>query len=67
VENVREERRTGDLSPQANVTYYPETREVVVNSDRGRARRPLIVVEEGEAKLTDEIVEKVKVRGIRVE
>lgn len=60
VREVRRERRDGDLSDQVNVTYYPETNEVVVNSYPGRARRPLIVVEDGEPRLTDEIVDNLE-------
>jgi len=60
VDSVREKRRNGELSPQVNITYYPETSEVIANCDQGRCRRPLVVVEDGEPRLTEEIVENLK-------
>ncbi|MBS3814944.1 MAG: DNA-directed RNA polymerase subunit B [Hadesarchaea archaeon] len=56
----REKRRSGEVSDQTNVTFLGEINEVVVNSDAGRARRPLIVVEDGEAQLTEEHIEKLQ-------
>jgi DNA-directed RNA polymerase subunit B' len=40
-----------------NVSVKERTREVIVNADAGRARRPLIVVENGEPLLTDEQID----------
>ena len=51
--NVREARRRGDVSPSVNVSVKERTDEVIVNADAGRARRPLLVVEDGEALLPD--------------
>jgi DNA-directed RNA polymerase subunit B' len=56
---VREARRRGDISEMVNVSVKERTREVIINADAGRARRPLIVVEDGEPLLTDEEVEAV--------
>ena len=56
-EQIREARRRGDVSEMVNVSVKERTREVIVNADAGRARRPLIVVENGEPLLTDEQIE----------
>ena len=47
-EQIREARRRGDVSDMVNVSVKGRTGEVIVNADAGRARRPLIVVEDGE-------------------
>ncbi len=47
-EQIREARRRGDVSDMVNVSVKGRTGEVIVNADAGRARRPLIVVENGE-------------------
>ncbi|QLG63707.1 DNA-directed RNA polymerase subunit B [Halorarum salinum] len=54
---IREARRRGDVSDMVNVSVRERTGEVIVNADAGRARRPLIVVEDGEPLLDDEHVE----------
>ena len=53
-EQIREARRRGDVSDMVNVSVRDRTQEVIVNADAGRARRPLIVVENGEPLLGDE-------------
>ncbi|WP_049985160.1 DNA-directed RNA polymerase subunit B [Halobellus rufus] len=58
-EQIREARRRGDVSEMVNVSVKERTREVIVNADSGRARRPLIVVEDGEPLLGDEEIEAV--------
>ncbi|WP_435094858.1 DNA-directed RNA polymerase subunit B [Halorubrum sp. N11] len=54
---IREARRRGDVSEMVNVSVKDRTQEVIVNADAGRARRPLIVVENGEPLLGDEEIE----------
>ncbi|WP_096390447.1 DNA-directed RNA polymerase subunit B [Halopenitus persicus] len=56
-EQIREARRRGDVSEMVNVSVKDRTREVIVNADAGRARRPLIVVEDGEPLLSDEDID----------
>ncbi|WP_136590662.1 DNA-directed RNA polymerase subunit B [Salinigranum halophilum] len=58
-EQIREARRRGDVSQMVNVSVKDRTREVIINADAGRARRPLIVVEKGEPLLDDEHIEAV--------
>ena len=59
-EQIREARRRGDVSEMVNVSVKDRTREVIVNADAGRARRPLLVVEDGETLISDEEIEAVK-------
>ena len=59
-------RRRGRLSSQVNLGVYTHEygevvkTEVVINTDPGRPRRPLIVVEEGAPRLQPEHVQKLK-------
>jgi DNA-directed RNA polymerase, beta subunit/140 kD subunit len=56
-EQVRQARRRGDVSQMVNVSVKDRTSEVIINADAGRARRPLLVVENGEPLMSDEQVE----------
>jgi len=58
-DRVREARRHGDISEMVNVAVKDRTREVIINADAGRARRPLLVVENGEPTITEAEVERV--------
>ena len=62
VNRIRADRRSGKISDVINVALYDEgdVKEVYVNSDDGRVRRPLIIVENGVPKLTREHVEGIK-------
>ena len=53
-EQVRHARRRGDVSEMVNVSVKERTREVIINADAGRARRPLLVIEDGEPLITEE-------------
>ncbi|MHA1595309.1 MAG: DNA-directed RNA polymerase subunit B [Candidatus Baldrarchaeia archaeon] len=59
---IRQLRRRGHIDPEVNVAYYETSgvKEVYVNCDSGRARRPLIIVENGQPKLRPEHVEKIR-------
>ncbi len=54
VENIRQQRRSGIISNQINVTLYEDIHEIIISSDMGRARRALIIVEDGKALLSQE-------------
>ena len=46
-EEVRKNRRLGVISGEVNVCYVKKLDEVHINADKGRARKPYIVVEDG--------------------
>ncbi|GAA0309619.1 DNA-directed RNA polymerase subunit B [Halarchaeum salinum] len=59
-DQIREARRRGNVSEMVNVSVKDRTREVIVNADAGRARRPLLVVEDGETIADESDVEAVQ-------
>ncbi|WP_018256662.1 DNA-directed RNA polymerase subunit B [Halomicrobium katesii] len=59
-DQIRQARRRGDVSEMVNVSVKDRTDEVIVNADAGRARRPLLVVEDGEPLITESEVQQVK-------
>lgn len=62
VSNVKQMRRASTIPIQVNVTYFQNTHEIIINSDAGRARRPVVIVENGKSLLTEEHVELLKNR-----
>ncbi|MCJ7450670.1 MAG: DNA-directed RNA polymerase subunit B [Candidatus Nanohaloarchaeota archaeon QJJ-9] len=54
-----EERRNGNLDDSINITYNDDKDELRIETDAGRVRRPLAIVEDGEPLLTEDMVEKV--------
>ena len=64
---IRMRRRKGLISDQVNVRYDDITNEVMINSDRGRIRRPLLVVENGRIKYDAKIRERLRQGKMTVE
>lgn len=60
VRKIREERRTGKLPTSLNIRYNEKSDEITIDTSRGRARRPLLVVEKGVPKLTIEHIRKLE-------
>ncbi len=58
VNEVRKQRRMGLIPNQVNVAFHPHLDEVKILADSGRVRRPLIVIENGKSKLTQEYADK---------
>ncbi len=59
-ESIRKKRRAGLINDQLNIVNYEEFGEIRINTDTGRARRPLLIVENGKEKLSDEVIKKLK-------
>ena len=59
-EELIQKRRKGILPSLANIAYIEERDEIIVNLSGGRARRPLVVVENGKSKLTKEHLDKIE-------
>jgi len=59
-----EERRNSRLPKELNINYDTDFKCVYINASKGRARRPLIVVENGKSKLTDQLLKKLEDREI---
>ena len=57
---LRKERQEGKLPNEINFYYDKKLDEVNLETSKGRARRPLIIVENGKSKLTQEMLEKCK-------
>ncbi|MCL5680763.1 MAG: DNA-directed RNA polymerase subunit B [Candidatus Thermoplasmatota archaeon] len=57
VSELRKRRRSGALSSQVNVRMDEVTNEVIINTDKGRIRRPLLVVYDGKIKFNTKIQE----------
>lgn len=60
VAEIRSKRRMGLVSEQINVAYHEKLDEVKILTDSGRVRRPLVIVENGKPKLTEEEIKKLK-------
>lgn len=60
VGEMREKRRSGEVSDEMNITYYNETNEIYIFNDPGRARRPLIIVKEGIPLLEENHISQIK-------
>jgi len=53
VKRIKEERRMGNLTYNLNVRYDEKADEIYIETSKGRSRRPLIIVSEGQPLLTE--------------
>ncbi len=53
-EDLIEKRREGELEEEISVYYNENRDEIRINTDSGRVMRPVVIVEDGEALLTDD-------------
>ncbi len=56
---IRSKRRNGEISHEVNIKYDSKTSEVVINCDRGRLRRLLLVLNNGNTLIDSKILKKV--------
>jgi len=56
----RSKRRKGDLPDSINLNYNEDFNEIFIDSKKGRCRRPLIIVENGVSKLTEDKINAIK-------
>jgi len=64
VSSLKEKRRRGDLSSEVNVVHYVNNeigifREIHINCDAGRVRRPVIIVDKGVPRLKKGDIERI--------
>lgn len=64
VSQIRAMRRQGIISTEVNVSHKEFNNDVVIHTDRGRARRPLIVLSQGKPLITEDDIEKLRRREI---
>ena len=64
VQNIRTMRRQGALSTEVNVSYKEFNGDIVILTDSGRARRPLIVLKEGKTLISEEDIKKLAKKEI---
>ena len=60
VQKIREERRKGAITEKLNVYYNEKTNEIQLESSKGRARRPLIIVKDGIPLLTERHIKQLE-------
>ena len=58
IKNIKEKRRTNKLPGVLNAMYDVDYKEIYLESNPGRARRPVIVVQNSKSLLTQEHINK---------
>jgi len=58
LQQVKTERRVNNLTKELNIYYDEKNNEIQIETEKGRLRRPLIIVENGESKLKKEHLDK---------
>ncbi len=57
---LRERRRMNELSSQVNIYYNRRLNELHILTDKGRVRRPYVVIEDGKSRLTPGVMQRIK-------
>lgn len=65
VEQVKEMRRKGAMPIETNVSYHEKEDSVMIFTDKGRARRPVVVVKNGKSLMTEENIKKLENNEIK--
>jgi len=60
VSHIRDERRSGNITSNLNIYNNETADEVYVETSKGRARRPLIIVREGQPLLTEKHIKQLE-------
>lgn len=60
IEQIKQARKDGRLPKSINYYYNKKLGELHLDISRGRARRPLVIVKNGESAFTDDIAEKLR-------
>ncbi|MGA7076861.1 MAG: DNA-directed RNA polymerase subunit B [Halobacteriota archaeon] len=60
VDQFRTKRRRGELPHLINIAFHEDTNEININTDSGRARRPLIIVEAGAPLITEDHIQELE-------
>ena len=64
VHKIRAMRRQGVISTEVNCSHKEFNGDVIIHTDRGRARRPLIVLQDGKPMVSDEDLQRLKNKEI---
>ncbi|MDD1707682.1 MAG: DNA-directed RNA polymerase subunit B [Methanoregulaceae archaeon] len=64
VTQIRNMRRQGAISTEVNISHKEFNNDVVIHTDRGRARRPLIVLHNGKPLMSAEEIDKLNRKEI---
>ncbi len=60
INEIRKSRRREEISQEINIAYHPKEKEVIVNCDSGRVRRPLVTIEDGKNLLEEKHIEMIR-------
>lgn len=60
ISKIKEERRKNRISMILNIYHDKKTDEIYMDTSKGRPRRPLIIVENGKSRLTDEHIKRLE-------
>ena len=58
IDDLKKKRRSDLIPTQINVVHFPQLNEIRINTDSGRVRRPLVIIDNGKPLMTEDILEK---------